>query len=75
MAMQKELGNNITTENIKDYLWRTLRSGQVVPGYDAPRVVSLFSLNFVYADTVMVSSVTQTLASLLSNNFVTSDPN
>jgi len=40
MAMQKELGNNITTENIKDYLWRTLKSGQVVPGYDTSGVFS-----------------------------------
>ena len=30
--MQKELGDNITHENIKDYLWKTLKSGQVVPG-------------------------------------------
>ncbi|KAM6500584.1 Citrate synthase-like protein [Amanita muscaria] len=33
LAMQKELGTEITPENIKDYLWKTLRSGQVVPGY------------------------------------------
>jgi citrate synthase len=32
MAMQKEIGDNITHENIKDYLWKTLKSGQVVPG-------------------------------------------
>jgi citrate synthase len=32
IAMQKELGENITLENIKDYLWKTLKSGQVVPG-------------------------------------------
>jgi citrate synthase len=31
--MQKEIGNNITHENIKAYLWKTLKSGQVVPGY------------------------------------------
>ncbi|KAL6309235.1 citrate synthase-like protein [Sparassis latifolia] len=30
--MQKEIGSNITPENIKDYLWKTLKSGQVVPG-------------------------------------------
>jgi citrate synthase len=30
--MQKELGDNITHQNIKDYLWKTLKSGQVVPG-------------------------------------------
>lgn len=33
LAMQKEIGTEITPENIKDYLWKTLRSGQVVPGY------------------------------------------
>ncbi|KAF8654235.1 hypothetical protein AX16_003758 [Volvariella volvacea WC 439] len=33
LAMQKEIGENITHDNIKDYLWKTLKSGQVVPGY------------------------------------------
>ncbi|KAH9997208.1 citrate synthase [Russula vinacea] len=33
LAMQKELGDNITHQDIKDYLWKTLKSGQVVPGY------------------------------------------
>ncbi|PPQ74004.1 hypothetical protein CVT26_006373 [Gymnopilus dilepis] len=33
LAMQKELGDNITHEQIKEYLWKTLKSGQVVPGY------------------------------------------
>lgn len=33
LAMLKELGDNVTLENIKDYLWKTLKSGQVVPGY------------------------------------------
>jgi hypothetical protein len=32
LAMQKELGDDITHQNIKDYLWKTLKSGQVVPG-------------------------------------------
>jgi citrate synthase len=31
--MQKELGTEITEEKIKEYLWKTLKSGQVVPGY------------------------------------------
>jgi citrate synthase len=31
--MQKELGNNITHDKIKEYLWKTLNNGQVVPGY------------------------------------------
>jgi len=33
LAMQKDIGSNITHENIKGYLWKTLKSGQVVPGY------------------------------------------
>ena len=32
MSMQKELGDNISHDHIKEYLWRTLKSGQVVPG-------------------------------------------
>ena len=36
MNMQKELGDTITHDNIKDFLWRTLKSGQVVPGYGSP---------------------------------------
>ncbi|KAI6117701.1 citrate synthase [Pisolithus croceorrhizus] len=33
IAMQKEIGDTITHDNIREYLWRTLKSGQVVPGY------------------------------------------
>lgn len=33
MAMQKELGDNSTNEDVKAYLWKTLDSGKVVPGY------------------------------------------
>ncbi|KAF8921383.1 citrate synthase-like protein [Mucidula mucida] len=33
MAMQKEIGEDVTHERIKEYLWKTLKSGQVVPGY------------------------------------------
>jgi citrate synthase len=33
MAMRAELGeDNITHDAIRDYLWRTLKGGQVVPG-------------------------------------------
>lgn len=32
MQMQKEIGSEITHDKIKDYLWKTLKSGQVVPG-------------------------------------------
>ncbi|KAJ3479236.1 hypothetical protein NLI96_g9209 [Meripilus lineatus] len=33
LNMQKEIGGEVTHENIKEFLWRTLKSGQVVPGY------------------------------------------
>ncbi|PFH50646.1 hypothetical protein AMATHDRAFT_75445 [Amanita thiersii Skay4041] len=33
LAMQKEIGSDITHGKIKDYLWKTLKGGQVVPGY------------------------------------------
>lgn len=33
MNMQKEIGNNITHDKIREFLWKTLKSGQVVPGY------------------------------------------
>ncbi|KAK0483551.1 citrate synthase [Armillaria novae-zelandiae] len=33
MAMQKEIGSDVTHDRIKEYLWKTLKSGQVVPGY------------------------------------------
>ncbi|KAJ3522834.1 hypothetical protein NM688_g8817 [Phlebia brevispora] len=33
LNMRKELGDNITHEHIKEFLWKTLNSGQVVPGY------------------------------------------
>ena len=32
LNMRKELGDNISHEHIKEFLWRTLKSGQVVPG-------------------------------------------
>ncbi|GLB35022.1 putative citrate synthase family protein [Lyophyllum shimeji] len=33
LTMQQEMGNDVSHEDIKSYLWKTLRSGQVVPGY------------------------------------------
>lgn len=36
MAMRDALGDgNITHSSIKDYLWSTLKGGQVVPGLGA----------------------------------------
>lgn len=34
--MQKEIGNNVTYDKIREYVWKTLRSGQVIPGYVIP---------------------------------------
>lgn len=31
--MQSHIGASFTDSSIKDYLWSTLRSGQVIPGY------------------------------------------
>lgn len=33
LNMQKEIGNNVSHDDIKEFLWRTLKSGQVVPGW------------------------------------------
>ena len=33
MAMHEAIGSDGTHEQIKEYLWKTLKSGQVVPGY------------------------------------------
>ncbi|XP_008782846.2 citrate synthase, mitochondrial [Phoenix dactylifera] len=32
-SVVEECGENITTEQLKDYVWKTLNSGKVVPGY------------------------------------------
>ncbi|XP_069695256.1 probable citrate synthase 2, mitochondrial [Periplaneta americana] len=31
--MQQELGDNVTDDKLKEFIWKTLKSGQVVPGY------------------------------------------
>lgn len=33
LAMQDKIGKNFSDQDVKDYLWTTLKSGQVVPGY------------------------------------------
>jgi citrate synthase len=33
LAMQAEIGTQFTDKDVEDYLWKTLRSGRVVPGY------------------------------------------
>ncbi|KPP78279.1 Citrate synthase-like [Scleropages formosus] len=32
-ALQKELGGEVSDEKLRDYIWNTLKSGRVVPGY------------------------------------------
>ncbi|XP_074560212.1 citrate synthase, mitochondrial-like [Curcuma longa] len=32
-SLVKECGEDITTDQLKDYVWKTLKSGKVVPGY------------------------------------------
>ncbi|WOL19237.1 citrate synthase, mitochondrial-like [Canna indica] len=32
-SLVKEVGADITTDQLKDYVWKTLKSGKVVPGY------------------------------------------
>jgi len=48
LAMQNELGDNITHQDIKDYLWKTLKSGQVVPGLVADFPVGFSPVNYRY---------------------------
>ncbi|KAF7511313.1 hypothetical protein GJ744_004878 [Endocarpon pusillum] len=33
LKMQSHIGENFSDQDVKDYLWATLRAGQVVPGY------------------------------------------
>nr|XP_051194244.1 citrate synthase, mitochondrial-like [Lolium perenne] len=32
-SVMEETGSNITTDQLKEYVWKTLKSGKVVPGY------------------------------------------
>lgn len=33
LQMQEHIGTNFTEQDVKDYLWSTLKSGRVIPGY------------------------------------------
>lgn len=33
LDMQKQVGNEVTPEKVKDYIWSVLKSGRVIPGY------------------------------------------
>lgn len=41
LAMQESIGSDCTHEQIKAYLWETLNSGRVVPGYVPRAFVAL----------------------------------
>lgn len=62
LAMQTQLGDNITHQDIKDYLWKTLKSGQVVPGLVADFSRGVLSSKLSLA-TGMVSCGSRTPAS------------
>lgn len=31
--LRSEIGDDVTEEQLKEFIWKTLKSGQVVPGY------------------------------------------
>ncbi|KAI3643307.1 hypothetical protein MP228_012862 [Amoeboaphelidium protococcarum] len=33
LQMKEEIGTNVSDEQVRDYCWKTLKSGQVIPGY------------------------------------------
>lgn len=33
LRMKRAIGNNVTPETVKEYVWNTLKSGRVIPGY------------------------------------------
>jgi hypothetical protein len=69
--MLKELGDNITHEDIKEYLWKTLKSGQVVPGL----VANVFTQESTYDEQLsamgMASCASPIRASSHSRNSAT----
>lgn len=73
LNMQKEIGGEITHEIIKEFLWKTLKSGQVVPGYAFFFASGKFSSALIphMIVMVMVYSGTQILDSWLSSSSVT----
>ena len=72
LAMQNELGDNITHQDIKDYLWKTLKSGQVVPGLVTDFSCGNLSSKLSLA-TGTVSCGSRTLASSRFRSFATAD--
>ena len=78
LAMQKEVGeDNITPETIKESLWKTLKSGQVVPGYGHgvlrstdPRFTAF--MNFIEARPELMKSPTIKLVKMVCTLNLTS---
>ena len=68
MNMQKELGDNISHEHIKEFLWKTLKSGQVVPGYEELPLDQQHPRLTMHIATVTAFFGTQTRVSWLSRS-------
>ena len=68
MNMQKELGDNISHEHIKEFLWKTLKSGQVVPGYEELPLDERHPKLIMHIATATVFSGTQIRVSWLSRS-------
>ncbi|KAI5800329.1 putative citrate synthase [Peziza echinospora] len=85
VAMKKEIGDDISDENIKAYLWSTLKQGKVVPGYGHavlrktdPRYVSQreFALKHLPEDPMfkLVSQVYKVAPGVLTEHGKTKNP-
>lgn len=85
VKMKKAIGNDLSDEAIKDYLWQTLKAGQVVPGYGHavlrktdPRYVSQreFALRHLPDDPMfkLVSQVYKIAPGVLTEHGKTKNP-
>ena len=85
VAMKKEIGDDISDENIKAYLWSTLKQGKVVPGYGHavlrktdPRYVSQreFAIKHLPEDPMfkLVSQVYKVAPGVLTEHGKTKNP-
>lgn len=85
VKMKKAIGNDLSDQAIKDYLWQTLKAGQVVPGYGHavlrktdPRYVSQreFALRHLPDDPMfkLVSQVYKIAPGVLTEHGKTKNP-
>lgn len=85
VKMKKTIGNDLSDQAIKDYLWQTLKAGQVVPGYGHavlrktdPRYVSQreFALRHLPDDPMfkLVSQVYKIAPGVLTEHGKTKNP-